>query len=189
MEFIPRADQYITYTVLPDLKRLGPRLGKRLPALKQALGSADAAALLARLEAEGQVTLELADGSVTLDVADIQVRLQAKPGWAAAQGPRAVVVVSTELNEDLVIEGVARELVHSIQNLRKETGCDFTDRIVLAVVTEATDILRAIDDFEEYIRSETLAVSIQRSPLSDVASSVVEIAGQQTTVFIKTIAP
>ncbi|HEX7378552.1 MAG TPA: DUF5915 domain-containing protein, partial [Pirellulales bacterium] len=185
VEFIPRADQYITYTVLPDLKRLGPRLGKRLPALKQALASADAAALLARLEAEGKVTLELAAGPVVLDASDIQVRLQAKPGWAAAQGSRAVVVVSTELTEQLITEGIARELVHSIQNLRKETGCDFTDRIMLAIVTEAPDILRAIDDFEDYIQSETLAVRIQRSRPADLQPAVIDIAGQQATIFLK----
>jgi isoleucyl-tRNA synthetase len=185
VEFIPRADQYITYTVLPDLKRLGPRLGKRLPALKQALGSADAAALLARLEAEGQVTLDLPDGPVTLDATDIQVRLQAKPGWAAAQGPRAVVVVATELTEELVIEGIARELVHGVQNLRKETGCDFTDRIALAIVTDAPDILRAVDDFEDYIRSETLAVRIQRSPPAGLPPTVIDVAGQQATIFLK----
>lgn len=185
VEFIPRADQYITYTVLPDLKRLGPRLGKRLPALKQALASADAAALLARLEAEGKVTLELAAGPVVLDAIDIQVRLQAKPGWAAAQGSRAVVVVSTELTEELVTEGIARELVHSIQTLRKETGCDFTDRIVLAIVTDAPDILRAIDDFEDYIRSETLAVRIQRSRPAELQPAVIDIAGRQVTVFLR----
>ena len=67
VEFTDQADQYITYTVLPDLKRLGPRLGKQLPELKQALAEADAAALLARLEKDKQVTLELPGGPVVLD--------------------------------------------------------------------------------------------------------------------------
>ncbi len=108
VEFAAKADQYITYTVLPDLKRLGPRLGKRLPALKAALAKADGAALLNELESNGQVSFKLDGESVPLDKDDLQVRLQAKPGWAAAQGKSSVVVLSTELNEALVREGLAR---------------------------------------------------------------------------------
>ena len=131
-----RADQYITYTVLPDLKRLGPRLGKRLPELRKALAAADAAALLAQLEAHGHVDLPVANEPVELDAQDLQVRLQAKEGWAAAQGPTAVVVLSTELTPELIIEGWARELVHAIQNRRKDLGCEYTDRIAVGVVTD-----------------------------------------------------
>jgi isoleucyl-tRNA synthetase len=185
VEFIPRADQYITYTVLPDLKRLGPRLGKRLPALRQALAVADAARLLAGLEGDGQITLDLADGPITLDSGDVQVRLQAKPGWAAAQGPRAVVVISTELTDELLIEGVARELVHAVQNLRKVENCQFTDRIVIGVVTDCDEVLRALDEFGDYIRSETLALEIKREPLPDVEPVIVEVAGHKVSLYIK----
>ena len=161
VEFIPRADQYITYTVLPDLKKLGPRLGKRLPALKQALAAADAAALLAELESAGQVSLELPVGPVTLDASDIQVRLQAKPGWAAAQGSLAVVVLSTELTDELITEGFARELTHAIQTRRKEIGCEYTDRIQVAVATRSAELLRAMRMFDGYVREETLAVQLK----------------------------
>ncbi|HEY4722491.1 MAG TPA: class I tRNA ligase family protein, partial [Anaerolineae bacterium] len=77
VEFATKSDQYITYTILPDLKRLGPRLGKRLPALKKLLSETDGGKLLAELQSQGKVTLRLADGPVTLDAEDIQVRLQA----------------------------------------------------------------------------------------------------------------
>jgi isoleucyl-tRNA synthetase len=86
VEFIQKAEQYIAYSVLPDLKRLGPRLGKKLPTVKKLLAEADGARLLAELESNGTVTLALPDGSVVLDKDDMQVRLQAKEGWAAAQG-------------------------------------------------------------------------------------------------------
>lgn len=185
VEFIPRADQYITYTVLPDLKRLGPRLGKRLPALKQALSAADAAALLAKLEAEGQVVLDLPDGPVTLDSSDIQVRLQAKPGWAAAQGTRAVVVISTELTDELLTEGLARELVHAVQTLRKDTNCQFTDRIEIGIVTDSAELLRAIRSFAAYIQSETLAIEIRAEALPGVEPIVVDVAGQKVTIYLK----
>jgi isoleucyl-tRNA synthetase len=187
VEFIPRADQYITYTVLPDLKRLGPRLGKRLPGLKQTLATVDAAALLAKLEAEREVTLDLPDGPVTLDSSDIQVRLQAKPGWAAAQGLRAVVVIATELTPELVSEGLARDFTHAVQNLRKDRGCQFTDRIVIGVVTGSPEVLTAIRDFADYIKSETLAVEIKLEPLPGVEPFVIDLAGQKVTVYIKVV--
>ncbi len=90
VEFAERAEQYITYTVLPDLKRLGPRLGKRLPALRKALAEADGGKLLAELEAEGKVTLALPDGPVALDARGHpsppagQGRLGRRPGQRTA---------------------------------------------------------------------------------------------------------
>jgi isoleucyl-tRNA synthetase len=160
VEFTEKAEQYITYTVLPDLKRLGPRLGKRLPALKKSLAEADAAKLLDELKSKGSVALALPDGPVTLDADDIQVRLQAKEGWAAAQGHAVVVVLATELTQDLIREGLARELVRTIQDRRKEMGCQFTDRIVVGIVTESAELRAAIEQFREYIMNETLAVEL-----------------------------
>ena len=110
VEFTEKADQYITYTVLPDLKRLGPRLGKRLPALRKLLAEADGGRLLGRTGDERpSVTLVLPDGPITLDSEDVQVRLQAKPGWAAAQGHAVVVVLATELTPGADPRRLARE--------------------------------------------------------------------------------
>ena len=88
VEFAEQADQYITYTVLPDLKRLGPRLGKQLPALQaRRWPRPTPRALLAQLEADRQGDARRCPtGRSTLDAQDLQVRLQAKAGWAAAQG-------------------------------------------------------------------------------------------------------
>ena len=158
VEFIEKAEQYITYTVLPDLKRLGPKLGKRLPTVRKLLAEADGSRLLAQLEADGRITLMLQDGPVTLDADDIQVRLQAKEGWAAAQGHAVVVVLATELTDELIREGLARELVRTIQDRRKEMGCEFTDRITVGIVTESElNSRRRIEQFREYIEGETLA--------------------------------
>jgi isoleucyl-tRNA synthetase len=156
VEFVDKAEQYITYTVLPDLKRLGPRLGKRLPAVRKLLGEADGGRLLAQLEADGRITLALQDGPITLDSDDIQVRLQAKEGWAAAQGHSVVVVLAIELTDELIREGLARELVRTIQDRRKEMGCEFTDRIVIGIETESAELKAAVDQFRDYICGETL---------------------------------
>ena len=125
------------------------------------------------------------DGPVTLDSQDIQVRLQAKPGWAAAQGALAVVVISTELTDDLLIEGLARELVHAIQNLRKELGCQYTDRIVVGVVTNSLEVRRAINEFADYIRAETLAIEVSTTPIAGVVEVELNLGGHRVRLWVK----
>ncbi|MCA9248886.1 MAG: class I tRNA ligase family protein, partial [Planctomycetales bacterium] len=188
VEFTQEADQYITYQVLPDFKRLGPRLGKQLPAVKKSLGDADGGKLLAALEASGTVDIQLVDGaSVSLDKDDIQVRLQAKEGWAAAQGKGCVVVLATELTDDLVREGLVRDVVRAIQDQRKETGCEFTDRIELGIVAQSADLTAAVKQFSEYIASETLAVSVAANPIEKVEPKTAKVGGAEVQIFIQVV--
>src|SRR5688500_9654069 len=91
VDFTTHGEEYITYSVVPNFKRLGPRLGKNMPAAKKRLSEVDAGKLLADLKSAGKVELKLPDGtSIELDNEDIEVRLQAKEGWAAAQGKGCV---------------------------------------------------------------------------------------------------
>ena len=188
VEFTRKADRYITYTVLPDLKRLGPRLGKRLPALRSRLAEVEAGPLLNALEAEGKVTLELPDGPVDLDSEDIQVRLQAKPGWAAAQGRACVVILSTELTGQLIAEGLARELVHAIQTRRKEMDCQYTDRIEVGVVTDSAELRAAVKEFRKYIQGETLAVKLVLRALPSVEPVEIDLAGHTLKLYLRVVA-
>jgi len=185
VEFIQRAEQYVEYTVLPDLKRLGPRLGKRLPAVRKLLAEAEGAQLLVELEAQGSVTLKLGGGPVTLDNEDVQVRMQAKEGWAAAQGSSCVVILSTELTEELVAEGLARDLVHAVQGRRKDVGCQYTDRIVVGVVTDAAELKSAAEAFADYLRSETLAVELVFRAVPGAEPAELTLAGRPATLYVK----
>lgn len=161
VDFTREADQYITYSVLPDLKKLGPKIGKRLPALKQTLAAADAAKLLAEMNTSGSATLTLPDGPLSLTSEELLIRLQAKPGWAAAQGSGCVVVLSTELTPALVNEGIARELIHVIQAERKELNLEYTDRIeIVYSVSGNLALAQAITDYAAEIQAETLADSL-----------------------------
>ena len=184
VEFTQGAEQYIGYTVLPDLKRLGPRLGKRLPALRKLLAEADGGKLLAQLETDNRITLELPDGPVSLDSDDIQVRMQAKEGWAAAQGRFAVVVLATELTGELLAEGLAREIVHAVQTRRREIGCEFTDRIEVGLVTESSDLQEAAEQFRDYIMGETLAVELGLAPLADTLPAELKLAGHPIALYV-----
>jgi isoleucyl-tRNA synthetase len=185
VEFIEKAERYITYTVLPDLKRLGPRLGKRLPTLRKLLAEADGGRLLDELQRSGSITFSLADGPIALDADDIQVRLQAKEGWAAAQGHAVVVVLATELTKELILEGLARELVRTIQDRRKEQGCQFTDRIMIGIVTESAELRTAIEQFCDYICGETLAIEIVFGALVGVEPLAIDVAGHTAMLYVK----
>ena len=185
VEFATRADDYVAYTVLPDLKKLGPKLGKRLNLVKQSLAKVDAAALLQELETSKQATIELADGPLVLDAEEVQVRLQAKPGWAAAHSGAGVVVVSTEVTPELVAEGLARDFVHSIQNIRKDMSCRYTDRIAIGIVGEAGEAVTALRSFADYVQGETLAISLQFAALSGVEPVEVPVGGTTLQVYVQ----
>ncbi|MCR9295788.1 MAG: isoleucine--tRNA ligase [bacterium] len=152
---------YIEYQILPNFKKLGPKLGKRLPALKQALGKLDGGALLAQMKSAGKVEVQLDDEVLTLDGEEIEVRLQAKSGWTASQGKYCVVVLSTDLTPELIREGYARDLVRFIQDSRKQRECQFTDRIQVFIQVQDEQLKTAIQENEAYITGETLAVDLK----------------------------
>ena len=125
------------------------------------------------------MALKLDDGSSEdLDRDDLQVRLQAKPGWAAAQGKTCVVVLATEISPELVTEGVAREIVHSIQTVRKDKNCEYTERIEVGIVTESAEIQRAVEQFSDYIRGETLAIVLKLGPIDGVEPIEIKIGDE-----------
>lgn len=187
IEWRERADDLIDYTILPDFKRLGPRLGPRLPAVKQWLSQAEGSSLLQQLETIGQVIVPLPDGEISLTKEDIQIRLNAKPGWTAAQGRVGVVILSTQLSPALIAEGLARDFVHAVQNRRKELDCDFVERIEVGVVTQSESIKQAIRDHQDYIMAETLATSLQFSPLTGTTPTTLNIGQQQVELYVKPV--
>ncbi|MBL9090189.1 MAG: hypothetical protein JNL96_03135, partial [Planctomycetaceae bacterium] len=112
-------------------------------------------------------------------------RLQAKPGWAAANSAAGVVVVSTEVTPELVAEGLARDFVHSIQNIRKDLDCGYTDRIEIGIVGEAGEAVSALGNFADYIRGETLATALNFEPTAGVTPVEVPLGGTTLQVFVK----
>jgi isoleucyl-tRNA synthetase len=178
VEFTTEGHEYITYAVVPNFKRLGPRLGKNMPLVKKLLGELPGGELLNQLKSAGRIALELPGRElVDLDEEDIEIRLEAKEGWSAAQGRQSVVVLSTELTEELLQEGLARDVVRAIQDRRKEIGCDFTDRIAIVVETQDEELIASVKAHGSYIRSETLAVLVQLRPLTEAeAAAGIEVA-------------
>jgi isoleucyl-tRNA synthetase len=188
VEFTTHGEEYITYSVAPNFKRLGPRLGKNMPAAKKLLAELDAGKLLSELKSAGKVSISLPDGStIDLDNEDIEVRLAAKPGWAAAQGKGCVVVLATELTPELLAEGLIRDVVRVIQDRRKDIACQYTDRIEVGLATDSAQLAAAIEQFHDYIAQETLATKIDSSPLTGVEPMKTKLGDSTLETYVKVV--
>ena len=187
IEYTKDAETYIDYQVQPNFKRVGPRVGKLMPAVKKALTTADGGELLKQLNASGKVVLEVDGQTIEFDYEDLQVRLQAKEGWAAAQGPTTVVVLSTELTDELIREGYARDINRQVQDRRKQLDCEFTDRIDVGIVTDSMELRIAIEENADYIKGETLADSIMFEAIDGVDPHECEVAGVTTKIYIRVL--
>ncbi|EAQ77378.1 isoleucine--tRNA ligase [Blastopirellula marina] len=187
VQFTQEGQKYIDYQVQPNFKRLGPKIGKLLPQVKAALAKADGGELLSQLESNGQITLEVGGQAIELDGEDIQVRLQAKPGWAAAQGKMCVVVLNKELTPELLREGYCKDLVRLIQDQRKEMDLAYTDRIEIGVTTDADELTAALTENGAYITGETLGESLVLNALTGATAIECEIGDFAAKLFVKKV--
>ena len=157
VDYTTDGGDYVQYTVVPNFKSLGKTHGKQIPAIKKALAAADGNELLTQLQSDGVVSIELPDGKLELGSDAIEIRLQAREGWAAAQGSGCVVVLNTEVTDELRREGTAKDLIRVIQSQRKEIDCEYTDRIHVAIATEDAQVQAAVQEHREFIMKETQA--------------------------------
>jgi isoleucyl-tRNA synthetase len=184
-EICREPERYIERSVTADLKKLGPRFGKDLPKVRQALATADATAILAAIKATGRAMLALpGGGEVMLEEGDVLVRTTAKPGWAAAEGSRAVVVVASELTPELIAEGLVREVVHAVNARRKALDLEFTDRIQLTLATPSLELRVALESHLDYVAAETLAT--KATVTADVfVGEAIDIDGHELVIGVE----
>ena len=158
----PLADpgRFVTYGIRPNLRTLGPRLGKQLNAVREGLASLPPADVAAKVEAGQPVDVDTPSGAVSLAPDDILVDLVRIPGYAAAQGPNSTVVLDTSLTPELIAEGLARDFVRGIQDGRKQAGYRIEDTI--EIVFEADpEAKAAVEAHRDYVMAETLATSLE----------------------------
>jgi isoleucyl-tRNA synthetase len=137
------------------------------------------------MQAQGTVDLAVGGETIKLDGEDLQVRLQAKPGWAAAQGRGVVVVLSTEITPELIREGYANDLVRAIQDRRKDLQLEYTDRIIVGVIAEDPEVTKAIEEHRRFICEETLCDSLVFEPVPGAEETVIELGAGKLRLWVK----
>ena len=151
--------KYMDFALKPNFKAAGPLLGSKIKAFGAALAKADPARTVEALEADGKVTLDI-DGEATEITRDfVDVRISAKEGFAVAMENNCVTILDTTLDDDLIDEGLARELISKVQQIRKQQAFEMMDNI--AITIDADDKVRnAVEKHKSYIMKETLALSL-----------------------------
>lgn len=145
--------------IKPDFKKLGPRYGKIMKQLAAEVQAMNQEAI-AKFELEGNYSFQIEGQSATIELADVEIISEDIPGWLVANEGRLTVALDVTITDDLRKEGIARELVNRIQNIRKSNGFEITDRIVIKI-SKLEQITGAISEYYDYIASQVLADSIE----------------------------
>ena len=170
LKFVDNAAGILVKKIKPDFKKLGPRYGKIMKALAAAIQAMSQDEINA-FEKVGTFTLTVEGQEAMIERADVEIISEDIPGWLVANEGRLTVALDITVTENLRKEGLARELVNRIQNLRKSSGYDITDKISVTVLSN-DGMDEAIKDFNSYIANQVLAVSVE---ITDVISDATEM--------------
>ncbi len=171
--------------VKPDFKTLGKRLGKRMKAAAAAIGAMDQHTI-ARLEREGFVELDIEGEPTRIEATDVEIISEDIPGWLVANDGPLTVALDVTITDDLRREGIAREIINRVQNIRKDRGYDITDRITLTFVpAEGLDAVLA--DYSDYIARQVLASAVATEPVAAGTEGLeqLDIDGLKLEVLIR----
>ena len=163
-----------------NFKTLGKRYGKQMKEIAAAIATLPQDQIAA-LERDGQLTLPLPGGEVVLELADVEIATEDMPGWLVANEGALTVALDIEMTDALLNEGVARELVNRIQNLRKSNGYEITDKIAVQIENRA-EIAKAVTDYHDYIASQVLATSLT---LVDTLTDATDLDFEDFVVKVK----
>lgn len=155
-------DDLVHYNYKPNLKTLGPRFGKGLAAISKALPAVDPQ-VLAPLRRGESVTLSLDGADYLLAPEDVLISTQQAADWVAADDRGVQIALSLVITPELKREGMARDFVRQVQQLRKDADLEIENRIRVSYAAEDAETLAAITEWDDYIRSETLADSLSRA--------------------------
>ena len=144
--------------IKPNFKTLGKKYGKQMKEIAAAI-AALTQDRIADIETRGQIVLPLPSGEVEVELADVEIATEDMPGWLVANEGNLTVALDIEVTDELRQEGIARELVNRIQNLRKSNGYEITDKIAVTIESN-NEVNTAVANFKDYIAAQVLAQSL-----------------------------
>ena len=170
MKFVDNTAGILVKRIKPDFKKLGPRYGKIMKALATAIQQMSQDDINA-FEKAGTFTLQVDGQEAVLERADVEIISEDIPGWLVANEGRLTVALDITVTDELKKEGLARELVNRIQNLRKSSGFEITDKVNITLASSA-EMDGAVEAYQEYIKSQVLAnnLVVTAEPISDTTS-------------------
>ena len=160
VEFIARDAGLVSYNIKPNLPKLGKQYGKLVPQIKQALLDADGGAIASAIASGDTFEIEVAGQTIPLTGDDVLVETHSAEGYSCEADSGYLAALDTTLSDELLAEGLAREVVRSVQDARKQAGLEVSDRIVLGVSGSGA-VESALQTHREYLMSETLATTWQ----------------------------
>ena len=173
LEYLGADNAILVKGIKPNFKALGPKIGSNMKALTGAVAQMDQEQIRS-IETEGKISLNLGQTEFELLLSDVEIISQDIPGWLVSSYNGLTVALDITLSEELKKEGIAREFVNRMQNIRKDSGLEVTDRILVRVSADES-VLRALLDYKLYICSEILADSLlPTDELPDAAEIEIE---------------
>ena len=183
LKIVGNDEGILVKSVKPDFKKLGPKFGKQMKAAAEIIKNLDAKSI-ATLERDGRLTFDLGGSPAEVELADVEIISEDIPGWLVGNEGNLTIALDVTVTPELRREGIARDIVNRIQNIRKSRDYDITDRIALVFAPgEATD--DAIHDFADYISRQVLATSLEIAPLAEDDADVEELSMDDVTARVR----
>jgi isoleucyl-tRNA synthetase len=183
LELLTDGAGMLVKSIKPNFKTIGPKYGKQMKSIATLVAGFNQEDI-ASVESNGGWNGEIDGTTIALDLADFEINAQDIPGWLVASEGGITVALDITLSDELKSEGIAREVVNRIQNMRKDTGFEVTDRIGVEIDTTET-VEKAIKQFETYICNEVLANTIEFIKLSEGTKEAIETDGDTVFNIIK----
>ena len=158
VELLDDASGVLVKQIKPNFKTLGPRFGKDMGLISKEIQNFEQEQI-AKLERDGELVMDIAGKSITLSQDDVEISSQDIPGWLVANSNGITVALDITISDELRKEGIARELINRIQNIRKDSGFEVTDKITVQMEKNA-QVEEAVIANESYIKSETLTQTL-----------------------------
>lgn len=184
IEYIDDASGILVKKIKPNFRVLGKKFGPKMKAISAAISQLTAADI-ARIEREGTHTLTIENEKILLALEDVEIASEDIPGWMVASENGMTVALDITITEDLKKEGLSRDMVNRIQNMRKEQGLQVQDKIEITYHTEDDTLAAALQTFETYIKTETLALTL--APETQQKGEKLDIDGIQVFLAVQKI--
>ncbi|RLL84836.1 isoleucine--tRNA ligase [Mesotoga sp. BH458_6_3_2_1] len=185
IEYIEELGDYVNYEVKPNFRVMGPKFGKELKSIGNALRSMKPSEVVTKVKRDGKIEVEVQGKLFELKEEDLDIRIQELEGFTFEMSNGNFVILDTELTHDLLQEGLAREMVSKIQTMRKEADFEITDRIRVAF-SGPDALVNAIESFKDYIKEETLSDTIDFDESLDNGTEW-NLNGHNTLIRVKRV--